>query len=222
MKIFYKESFIGKFIPIIFLLLLIINIFVPVISYGATYDLSDYKNQQLTGDLWVIVHARSDDKIYLITAERNDYKIMLTDFIDDGDGTYHSRGNWLTCYRISDTWYNGQAGTYVSTFNPETSKFEGRVAYGIGGNCFQCGECDIIASGCNIYAPGNAKVFFHPTSVPSKVHIKPTLTEMLVEALAKMVTGIVENLKMIIPIGLVVLSIGLLILLVKSVILHMI
>ena len=62
------------------------------------------------------------------------------------------------------------------------------------------------------------KVFFQITPAPSKVYINPTLAETIQEALEELIKTIAINLEKIIPIGLIISSIGLLILLIKLVI----
>ena len=218
-----KGNFIThKFLPILAIIILIFNIFITTTVFGATYDLSDYKNCNLTGGVWAIVCTKEKNEIYLITGERSDFRYLITGKKTNKDGTFYSNGEFFTCEYNGNYWYNSQGGTYVYTFNKGTSKFENRTKYGIGGDCFKCGDCDIIASGVNIVTAGSGSTsFFQQTPVPSKVLINPTIVETIMKALEEMIQTIITNIKTIIPIGLAVLSIGLLILLVKSVILRM-
>lgn len=111
-------------------------------------------------------------------------------------------------------------GISLYTFNTTTSKFEAIRSYNY--QTFNCGtDLEFIGSNTNVIQPTSAdttKVFFQITPVPGKVYIKPTLMETVQKALEELIKTIIINLEKIIPIGLVILSIGLLILLIKSVI----
>lgn len=213
-----KENFFThKFLPVLAIVLFVINIFITNFVFGATYDLSDYKNHDLKNGVWCIVYSKTYDNIYLIVGERSDYRYLFCVTKKDDNGNIYPYAGWSTMQKLGD--YNSQGGAGRYTFNKETNKFENYVYYGIGQ--LNVGECEVIASGVDVYTNSNWTSFFQKTPVPSKVVIQPTLTETLVEALGEMIQKIITNLQTIIPIGLVILSIGLVILLVKSVISRM-
>lgn len=201
---------------IIFTIILVILTFTTNTVFGATYDLSDYKNHDLKNGVWCIVYSKTYDKIYLIVGERGDYRYLFCGTKTDENGNKYPASGWSTMKYLGD--YNAQGGAGRYVFNTETNKFDSYVYYGIGG--LNLGECEIIASGVNIYSSSGWTSFFQKTPVPGKVVIKPTLVETLAKALGELIQTIVEKITTIIPIGLLVLSIGLLIYVIKSVILR--
>lgn len=203
----------NRFFLLLVIFIFVLQIFCNNVCFGATYDLSDYKNHDLKGGRWCIVYSEKDDKIYLITIKSDWYPYLVFDIKQETSGEYSINGNV-----IADAYpnynYNALGNLYFYTFNPETSKFENLVEHQY---IYTLGEGKVIASGCELYGMDGTN-FFHQTPVPFQVLIKPTLAEMVTKALAEMIQGIIINLRTIIVIGLSVLSIGLLIYVIKSVI----
>lgn len=209
-NIFLNHKFLIIFTIILFILTFITNNTV----LGATYDLSDYKNHDLKNGVWCIVYSKTHDKIYLIVGERADYRYLFCGTKTDEKGNKYPAGGWSTMRELGN--YNSQGGAGRYVFNTETNKFDSYVYYDIGK--LNVGECEVIASGVNIYTSSGWTSFFQKTPVPSKVVIHPTLMETIQQALETLIQTIINKMTTIIPIGLVVLSIGLLIYAVKSVI----
>lgn len=214
-----KDNFFThKFLPVVAVILFIVNIFLNNTVFGATYDLKDYKNHDLKNGGWAIIRVFEDNTIYLITTNNASYPYMYAGYTTDSQGNIFLEGGILFNRNIP---YSNQsiAGIYVYTFNTETSKFENPVGYNWE-PMFTVKKAEVIASGCDIRV-NDGTSFFQPTPVPSRVYINPTLTEIITKGLVEMVAKLVENMKTIILIGLAVLSIGLLIYVIKSVISHM-
>lgn len=211
-----NNIFIYKFLPILIVAMFVINIFFSTTAFGATYDLSDYKNHDLKDGVWCIVYSKKNEKFHLIVGERSDYRYLFCSTSTDDEGNIYPSGSWSTMRTLGN--YNAQGGAGCYTFNTETSKFEDYAYYGIGG--LNLGECEVIASGVDVYTNNGWTSFFRKTPVPSQVVIQPILMETVTQALEEMIQKITTNLQKIIQVGLVILSIGLLIFLIKSVILQ--
>lgn len=131
-----KTIFLNKLCIIFIIALLLLNIFINNSVFGATYDLSDYKNQELIGGKFVIIYSLDNDKIYLLTVERADYPYIYTNqHADSKDDKVYSSGGWICSYSAG---FNGNAQGHIKyyTYNTETSKFENRQHGGIGNGAF--------------------------------------------------------------------------------------
>lgn len=208
----------NKTLPILCIFILLSFIFINNV-FAVSYDLSDYKNH-VSGSNWFILYSTDNDKFYLITG-------MYAYFYLDGlslneDGNYTTNGGVVNSSLCSNSPWSRMGDTYVRTFDPNTSTFGSSVSYGVNDTArFNAGHSIVVASGMTIYKLQDISIFFQATPVPSQVVIPSETTQVEIPALEtveQIPEMIVTTLKLIIPVGLVVLSVVLVIYLARRVI----
>ena len=156
----------NKILTISIIFITLSFIFISNVSFGATYNLNDYKNV-VGSNRWVIVYSVDVDKIYLITTHCT--------FLGR-DWEYRWIGS-----QSNTEFYAYMGSIVVYEFNEETEKF---VSLGSKQHqTYSCGSnLEYIASNTDVLYPNTSTstvVVFQQTPLPSKVVLKPTLMEMV-------------------------------------------
>lgn len=126
----------NKILVVSIIFILFSFIFINNSVLGATYNLSDYENQELIGDKFVIIYSLDNDKIYLLTIQLSNYPYIYTSkHADSTEDKIYSSGSWVCCNSSSFNGY-GQAAIIYYTYNTQTNKFENRKQAGIGNEAF--------------------------------------------------------------------------------------
>ena len=189
----------NKILKISIILILLSFIFVNKNVFGASYDLSDYKNH-IGSNSWLIAYDETNNIFYLFVAYGSG-KNFIGGIKTIDDVNYLNYG--IACSASSGSyWAQAQYNYTVYTFDSSTSMFTNPKLFTPGSSFLFDSSMLFIASNTDYYYWENGTPFFQATPVPSMVHIATGVVDKAlekVEMTQEITTTIVGLAKYLIP-----------------------